>query len=76
MGLPADALHRRMGQGRTAAGPSGCAWQTISLNPAYTSNKQVTPVDEEIQRIYDQTGDASVVPQRPERYITVDRGTD
>lgn len=42
------------------------------LNPAYTSNKQVTPVDEEIQRIYNQTGDKSVVPSRPERYITVD----
>lgn len=54
---------------------SGPLWLRMAnnfLNPAYTSNKQVTPVDEEIQRIYDQTGDASVVPQRPERYITVD----
>lgn len=54
---------------------SGPLWLRMAnnfLNPAYISNKQVTPVDEEIQRIYDQTGDASVVPQRPERYITVD----
>lgn len=54
---------------------SGPLWLRTAnnfLNPAYASNKQVTPVDEEIQRIYDQTGDASVVPQRPERYITVD----
>lgn len=54
---------------------SGPLWLRMAnnfLNPAYTSNKQVTPVDEEIQRIYDQTGDASVVPQRPDRYITVD----
>ncbi len=54
---------------------SGPLWLRMAnnfLNPAYTSNKQVTPVDEEIQRIYDQTGDASVVPQRSERYITVD----
>lgn len=54
---------------------SGPLWLRMAnnfLNPAYTSNKQVTPVDEEIQRIYDQTGDASVVPQRPKRYITVD----
>lgn len=53
---------------------SGPLWLRMAnnfLNPAYTSNKQVTPVDEEIQRIYDQTGDASVVPQRPDRYITV-----
>ena len=41
------------------------------LNPAYTSSLNVTPVDEEIQRLYDQTGDGSVVPERPNRYITV-----
>lgn len=54
---------------------SGPLWLRMAnnfLNPAYTSNKQVTPVDEEIQRIYNQTGDKSVVPSRPERYITVD----
>ena len=41
------------------------------LNPAYTSSMNVTPVDEEIQRIYTQTGDGGVVPDRPNRYITV-----
>lgn len=41
------------------------------LNPSYTSNLNVTPVDAEIQRIYDQTGDGGVVPERPQRYITV-----
>ena len=41
------------------------------LNPAYTSSLNVTPVDEEIQRLYDQTGDGAVVPERPNRYITV-----
>lgn len=54
---------------------SGPLWLRMAnnfLNPAYTSNKQVTPVDEEIQMIYDQTGDKTVVPSRPERYITVD----
>lgn len=54
---------------------SGPLWLRTAnnfLNPAYASNKQVTPVDEEIQRIYDQTGDKTVVPSRPERYITVD----
>lgn len=42
------------------------------LNPAYTSSMQVTDVDKEIQRLYSQTGDGSVVPERPQKYITVD----
>lgn len=42
------------------------------LNPAYTSSMQVTDVDKEIQRLYNQTGDGSVVPERPQKYITVD----
>ena len=41
------------------------------LNPAYTSSMNVTPVDEEIQRLYTQTGDGGAVPDRPNRYITV-----
>lgn len=41
------------------------------LNPAYTSSMNVTPVDEEIQRLYTQTGDGGVVPDRPNRYITI-----
>lgn len=41
------------------------------LNPAYTSSLNVTPVDEEIQRLYTQTGDGGVVPDRPNRYITI-----
>lgn len=42
------------------------------LNPAYTSSMNVTPVDEEIQRLYNETGNGAVVPSRPERNITVD----
>ena len=42
------------------------------LNPAYTSFTNVTPVDKEIQRLYDQTGNGSVVPSRAEKSITVD----
>lgn len=42
------------------------------LNPAYTSSLNVTPVDAEIQRLYSQTGDGGVVPERPGRDITVD----
>ena len=42
------------------------------LNPAYTSFTNVTPVDKEIQRLYDQTGNGAVVPRRAEKSITVD----
>lgn len=41
------------------------------LNPAYTSSLNVTPVDEEIQRLYNATGTGSVVPSRAEKSITV-----
>lgn len=43
------------------------------LSPAYTSSLNVTPVDAEIQRLYNQSGDSGVVPERPDRYITVDQ---
>lgn len=42
------------------------------LNPAYTSQRNVTALDQEIQRLYDETGDGGVVPSRANRYITVD----
>lgn len=44
------------------------------LNPAYTSQRNVTPVDEEVQRLYDSLGESakSVVPKRAEKSITVD----
>ena len=35
------------------------------LNPAYTSRTEITPVDEEVRRLYNQTGDGGVVPDRP-----------
>lgn len=60
-----------MGQGGQQRAPLAAHGKQFPQSD-YTSNKQVTSVDEEIQMIYDQTGDASVVPQRPERYITVD----
>lgn len=43
------------------------------VNPAYTSSMNVTPVDEEVQRLYNATGNGAVVPSRPNRYITVDK---
>lgn len=42
------------------------------LNPAYTSSLNVTPVDEEIQRLYNATGTGSVIPSRADKSITVD----
>lgn len=41
------------------------------LNPAYTSSLNVTPVDEEIQRLYNETGIGSVVPSRADKTIKV-----
>lgn len=45
------------------------------LNPAYTSSLNVTPVDAEVQRLYNQTGIGSVIPSRADRSITVDGET-
>lgn len=45
------------------------------LNPAYTSSLNVTPVDEEIQRLYNATGAGSVIPSRAEKSITVNGET-
>ncbi len=42
------------------------------FNPAYTDQRNVTAVDEEVQRLYDQTGEGGVVPSRANRYIIVD----
>lgn len=44
------------------------------LNPAYTSQENVTPLDAEIQRIYDATGDKAVIPNRADKEITVATG--
>lgn len=44
------------------------------INPSYTSITEVTPVDEEIRRLYNETGDGTVVPERPERTLTLDGG--
>lgn len=45
------------------------------LNPAYTSSQNVTAVDEEIQRLYSQLGDGSVVPSRADKSFTVNKET-
>ena len=42
------------------------------FNPAYTDQRNVTAVDEEVQRLYDQIGEGGVVPSRANRYIIVD----
>ena len=41
------------------------------INPAYTSQENVTPLDEEIQRLYDATGDSAAIPDRAPKYLTV-----
>ena len=56
---------------REDSGPLWLRTANNFLNPAYTSNSEVTPVDEEIQRLYDEMGDGAIVPDRPDRDITV-----
>ena len=59
--------------GRTeSSGPLSLRTFDNFLNPSYRSEYNVTPIDEEIQRLYDSTGDGSVVPSRAQKYITVD----
>lgn len=45
------------------------------LNPAYTSSTNVTDVDKEIQRLYNQLGDGGVVPSRADKSVTVNGET-
>ena len=58
--------------GRTESnGPLPLRMFNNFLNPAYTSQENVTPLDEEIQRLYDDTGDNAVIPDRAPRYLTI-----
>ena len=43
------------------------------INPAYVSQENITPLDAENQRVYDATGDKSVIADRPGKEITVSR---
>lgn len=61
--------------GRTESnGPLPLRMFNNFLNPAYTSQENVTPLDAEIQRIYDATGDKAVIPNRADKEITVATG--
>lgn len=58
--------------GRTeTSGPLGLEMFNQFLNPAYTSQTVETPLDEEVQRLYTETGESGVVPDRAPRYLTV-----
>lgn len=58
--------------GRTEnSGPLGLEMFNQFLNPAYTSQENVTKLDEEVQRLYTETGESGVVPDRAPRYLTV-----
>ena len=45
------------------------------LSPGYYSETQQTPVDEEVQRLYDLTGDAAVLPSAAEKSFSLDGKT-
>ena len=42
------------------------------ISPGYYSERKVTNVDKEIDRLYQQIGDSAVIPPAPSKYITVD----
>ena len=42
------------------------------LNPAYTSQIETSKMEEELLRLYEQTGEGSVLPSRAAKYFTVD----
>lgn len=59
--------------GRTEA--EGPAWARAAdnfLNPAYRSAIETSPMEDELERLYGQTGEAGVLPSRAARYFTVD----
>lgn len=43
------------------------------LNPAYTSQIETSAMEEELQRLYDATGEKGVLPDRAPKYFTVDK---
>lgn len=43
------------------------------LNPAYTSTIEESDMEKELLRLYESTGEASVFPQRADKYFTVDK---
>lgn len=42
------------------------------INPAYTSKIEESPVEDELLRLYKETGEAGVLPSRAEKYFMVD----
>lgn len=48
---------------------------TNLFSPGYLSGNNTTVLDEEIQRLYDQTGDSAVIPDRAPKSFTVDGET-
>ena len=42
------------------------------LNPAYTSTVETSPMEDELLRLYEQTGEGSVLPSRAAKYFNVD----
>ncbi len=42
------------------------------LNPAYTSTAETSPMEDELLRLYEQTGEGGVLPSRATKYFNVD----
>ena len=62
-----DAWGRTEGTGDAAARAAD-----NFLNPAYRSTVETSPMEAELERLYEQTGEAGVLPSRAAKYFTVD----
>lgn len=59
--------------GRTeATGNTGAKAFNNFVNPAYTSEISTSDMEKELQRLFDETGEAGVLPSRATKYFTVD----
>ena len=59
--------------GRTeATGNTGAKAFNNFVNPAYTSEISTSDMEKELQRLFDETGEAGVLPSRAAKYFTVD----
>lgn len=65
--LPAS--YDTWGNERTRSDTKGEAFFAQNLNPGQLGNNNPTPLDDEIQRIYDATGNENVFPLNAARYI-------
>lgn len=58
---------------KEASGDTGTRAFNNFLNPAYTSEINTSAMERELQRLYEDTGEGSVLPDRAAKYFTVNK---